>query len=628
MNYLNYLLLFLLLLSFSAVSQTITVGNGGDFQTLSQAQSSMSPGDTVIVLDQTFSNGTQYLTINGLPGQPIVIMGQTNQGPIFQGGTEGIHLSGCNYVEINGLVFQQQTSNSMNIDDAGSYNIPSTGIVVRNCLFRDMAANGNNDFLKMSGVDQFLISNCTFINGSSGAGSGVDFVGCHYGSVEDCYFDSPGTSGIQCKGGSQFITIQRNVLKNIAERALNLGGSTGLPYFRPALPNPIVNAFEGADLDVFSNVFIGNKAPIAYVGCVRVKVRNNTFYKPDGWVIRILQETTVPGFLTCADNEFSNNVIYLQNDLVEVNIGSATNPGSFTFSNNTWYNESSNSWSPVLPAPAQNQQIANPLFTDPSNEDFNLLAQSPCIATGFQYSTPTTDFNQLPFANPPSRGAYEGNLIASTDVAVRLFLEGAYLSNSLMKDDLRSKGLLPATDPWSLSPDILPAAMTVSGNNALVDWVLLEFRDPNDISSTIYTTSAVVQRDGDLVTSDGVNPIAIEQSLPPSVYLVVNHKNHLKVMSPIPIPLIANALTYDFTTQNSYLGGGAGQKELSTGVWALNTGNGNGDKEITGDDRISWALENGNFNVYSTTDFNMDGEVTGADRITWSFNNGLFSVVP
>ncbi len=626
MNCLSYLFLFLLPLSFTAFSQQITVGNGGDFPTLSQAQSSVNPGDTLLVLDQIFTNGTQFLTINGLPGQPVVIMGQTSQGPIFQGGTEGLHLSGCNYVEINGLVFQQQTGNGLNIDDAGSYTIPSTHIEIKNCLFRDMAAGGNNDLLKMSGVDHFLISNCTFLNGGSG-GSGIDFVGCHYGVVEDCYLDNAGTSGIQNKGGTQFITIQRNVFKNMGQRALNLGGSTGLQFFRPPLPNPIVDAFEAADIDVFSNVFIGNRAPIAYVGCVRVQVRNNTFYQPDNWVIRILQETTVPGFLTCADNEFSNNIIYLETDKTEVNIGSNTNPASFTFSHNAWYNEASNNWAPILPVTDQNQLIGDPLFNDPANEDFSLTSQSPFIGNGFSYNTPTTDFNQLPFANPPSRGAHEGAVAGTTDLSIRFLLEGAYdFGAGLMTDNLRDKGLLPAEDPWALSPNIPASALAVTGNDALVDWVMIEFRDPNNLATILHTTSGLVQRDGDLVSADGSSLISVAALLPEDVFLLIRHQNHLKAMHAVSV--VANVISYDCTTQNAYEGGGTGQKELSPGVWALHAGNANEDNEITGADKASWILENGIFNVYSPNDFNLDGEVNGADNVSWFTNNGVFSVVP
>lgn len=629
MNRLKYLLLAFLILPLTAFSQVITVGSGGNFPTLSQAQSAIGPGDTVIVLNQVFSNSPQYLTLNGLPGQPIVIMGQTNQGPIFQGGAEGIHLISCNYVELNGLVFQQQTANGLNIDDGGSYSIPSTHIIVRNCLFRDMAASGNNDLLKMSGVDNFLISNCTFLNGASG-GSGLDFVGCHYGAVEDCVFDNAGSSGIQNKGGTQYITIQRNIFKNMSQRALNLGGSTGLPYFRPPLPTPIVDAFEAADIHVFSNVFIGNWAPIAYVGCVRVKVRNNTFYKPQNWVIRILQETTVDGFLTCADNEFSNNIIYLENDLTEVNIGTNTNPASFTFSHNAWFNEAANNWTPVLPVTDEEQLIDNPLFLDDVNEDFRLSTQSPFIGNGFSFGTPTTDFDQLPFANPPSRGAYEGNpVIGETNLSIRFFLEGAYDANTgLMRDDLRDKGLLPAADSWSLSQDIPAAALAVTGNNALVDWVLIELRNPNDLSNTLYTTSGLVQRDGDLVDFDGTSLVSIDYPLSGDVYLLIRHKNHLKAMSPVALTALVNTITLDFTTQNAYQGGGVGQKELSPGVWGLCAGNSDEDDEIIGADKAAWATENGLFSIYSSNDFNLDGEVNGGDKIYWNKNNGLFSLIP
>lgn len=266
-----------------------------------------------------FSDGAQFIeNINGTEFSPVVIIAQNEHQSIFQGGTEAIHLINCSYVEINGLVIEQQTGNGINVDDGGDYSTPSKHITIRNCIFQNMTGLGNNDFLKISGVDSFLIEQCEFINGSS-RGSGVYLVGCHWRTIQDCNFDNPGTSGIQNKGGTQYIRIQRNTFKNVSQRALNLGGSTGLEFFRPPLSDPISDAFEAADLEVYSNVFIGSRAPIAYVGSVRVKVYNNTFYKPENWVIRILQENTTAGFLMCSNNDFKNNSIYLSNDLTEVN---------------------------------------------------------------------------------------------------------------------------------------------------------------------------------------------------------------------------------------------------------------------------------------------------------------------
>ena len=409
------LLLFALIAGTNLASgQNITVGPTGDFPNLEAAESSMDPGDTVILLDHTYTDGAQFLTINGLHENPIVIMAQNEHQAIFQGGTEAIHLVNCTHVELYGLVIQQQTGNGINIDDGGDYSTPARHITIRNCIFRDMAANGNNDLLKLSGLDSFLVTGNQFINGGAG-GSGVDMVGCHYGTIQDNYFDNAGVTGIQAKGGTQFIRIQRNIFKDLSQRALNLGGSTGLQFFRPPLPNPIVNAFEAADLEVFSNIFIRSWAPIAYVGCVRVKVFNNTLYDPQNWVIRILQETTEPGFLACADNEFRNNIIYLEQDLTEVNIGPNTAPETFLFSNNLWFNESSNSWSPNLPVPDVNQIIDNPNFTDPAQEDFSIPTNSPAVENGMTLTAPTTDFLQNFYFDPPSIGAFEGHN-STTDI--------------------------------------------------------------------------------------------------------------------------------------------------------------------------------------------------------------------
>ena len=221
----SLLLTSILLLSNLSNAQIITIGSTGDYNNLEAAESFVSPGDTLLLQPQVFSDGAQFLTLNGTEDKPILIIAEEQHQSIFRGGTEAIHLLDCSYLILDGLVVEQQTGNGINIDDGGDYSSPAKHITIRNCIFRDMAASGNNDLLKMSGVDSFLIEKCVFINGGSG-GSGVDFVGCHWGTVQDCMFDNSGNSGIQNKGGTQFIRIQRNTFKNIAQRALNLGGST------------------------------------------------------------------------------------------------------------------------------------------------------------------------------------------------------------------------------------------------------------------------------------------------------------------------------------------------------------------------------------------------------------------
>lgn len=384
----------------------ITIGPGADFATLADAGPSLEAGDSVTVLDGFYSNGTQFLfDLTGTAEAPILIKSESLYGAIFDGSAESIHLVRCKHVILDGFLIQHQTGNGMNIDDGGNYDVPTHHITIRNCHFRDIDAVGNNDLLKLSGLDDFHIHHCVFENGA--AGSGVDMVGCHNGIIEDCIFNNTGNSGIQAKGGTQYIRIQRNEFRDIAQRAINIGGSTGLEFFRPPLTDPIVNAFEAANIEVFSNLFIGSWSPIAYVGCINCVVRNNTFYQPQNWAIRILQETTVPGFLPCSDNEFSNNIVFLANDITEVNIGPNTSPATFEFSNNLWFNAANNFWLPVLPVNDENQIIADPMFADAEAEEFALLEQSPAIAMGYPFDNPDTDFELYLFSNPPAIGAFE-----------------------------------------------------------------------------------------------------------------------------------------------------------------------------------------------------------------------------
>ncbi|MDH3246043.1 MAG: T9SS type A sorting domain-containing protein, partial [Saprospiraceae bacterium] len=148
--------------------------------------------------------------------------------------------------------------------------------------------------------------------------------------------------------------------------------------------------------------------------CVRVKVVNNTIYEPENWVIRILQETTEPGFLSCSDNEFRNNIIYLSQDLTEVNIGPNTQPATFIFTNNLWYNASSNSWSPALPVTDSNQVLGDPLLNNPTQEDFSIPPSSPAVGAGINLPEPLSDFVMNSYYAPPSIGAFEGHESTTT----------------------------------------------------------------------------------------------------------------------------------------------------------------------------------------------------------------------
>ncbi len=124
--------------------------------------------------------------------------------------------------------------------------------------------------------------------------------------------------------------------------------------------------------------------------------------------------------------------------------------------------------------------------------------------------------------------------------------------DSLMRDELRVKNLIPLTSPYSYwnptipANTILPTVLTTTGRNAIVDWVFVELRDSADSTKIIRSQSALVQRDGDIVSLDGVSPIQAVGQNGTAYYVAVRHRNHLAVMTAGAVPLTAAGTTIDF----------------------------------------------------------------------------------
>ena len=378
-----FCLIILLGISLSLFARIHHVGTNQKYSSLTQAISVTIPGDTIMIHKGVYPGGLSFINLQGKADKLVYIISAPSESVIFNGGSTGWHMTDVAYIQIEKIIFQQQTGNGFNIDDGGSYSTPSHHIVFDSCIFRDINAGGNNDLLKMSGVDFFEIKNCIFLNGSK-SGSGIDMVGCHEGLIRNNRFENQGANSIQTKGGSNNIRIEYYFFKQGGQRALNLGGSTGMHFFRPADVR-----YEAAALKVYSNIFIGSDVPVAFVGCIESQVVNNTIYLPDKWVIRILQETVdTSRFYACGNNSFKNNIIYRDNRVAnDCNVGANTNPKSFHFSGNLWYHSHNSNWiGPNLPVADINCIIGkDPLFNNASFDDFSLKESSPAAGKGFNY---------------------------------------------------------------------------------------------------------------------------------------------------------------------------------------------------------------------------------------------------
>lgn len=179
-------------------------------------------------------------------------------------------------------------------------------------------------------------------------------------------------------------------------------------------------------------------------------------------------------------------------------------------------------------------------------------------------------------------------------VSPRIMLTGPYsATNNTMNDSLRIKPDFPLSAPTIYGTGkfthagrqpanagiINPAILSVTGANAIVDWVFLWFKDPANPATNLQTIVALLQRDGDIVDLDGVSPVVIPGNAQ-NYILGVGHRNHLSVRSPNGSGLTfseTSATSYDFTTAQSKAFGTNPMRQIDTTplTFGLHAGNAN-----------------------------------------------------
>jgi hypothetical protein len=331
-----------------AAEQKISVS---DDASLRQAINNAKPDHRIVIASGRYRPELSTRALHGTQAHPIVIeAADPKNKPSIEGGSLAMHFGQCSHLVLRNLVIRGQTGNGINVDDGGAYDSPSHHITLDGIDVFDIGPRGNRDPIKVSGLDDFVIRNCRI---EGWGGQAIDMVGCHRGLIESCTFRGKDGfeqgSGPQTKGGSSNITIRNCTFINAAERGVNIGGSTGLKFFRP--PDA---KYEAKDIVVEGNRFVGGMAPICFVGVDGATVRYNTIYHPDRWILRILQENTEAGFVPSRKGVFERNLVVFERKVVPVNIGGNTDPKSFVFRQNYWFcSDSPQNSRPQLPSVEQ-----------------------------------------------------------------------------------------------------------------------------------------------------------------------------------------------------------------------------------------------------------------------------------
>lgn len=300
---------------------------------LKAALAAAVPGTVIRIGPGEFPGGWSVTGVRDLTIEAL----DAKDRPVFRGGGTAWHFSRCENLTVRGLIATGQTANGFNIDDGGQREKPVRGLTLEKVEVRDIGPQGNHDGIKLSGLTDLTVRDCVV---EGWGGQGIDMVGCHRGLVAGCEFRGKAgfsaSAGVQMKGGSSGITVEKCRFVNAGERPVNLGGSTGKDFFRPPGAD-----YEARAVTVRNCVFEGSPCAAAFVGLDGGEFSENTILFPGKWIFRILQETRDENFAPCRNVVVRGNRIVFRRAEVatEVNIGPGTAAETFTFSGNRWLAE-------------------------------------------------------------------------------------------------------------------------------------------------------------------------------------------------------------------------------------------------------------------------------------------------
>ncbi len=198
---------------------------------------------------------------------------------------------------------------------------------------------------------------------------------------------------------------------------------------------------------------------------------------------------------------------------------------------------------------------------------------------------------------------------------LKVYLQGATLNpiageEDLMRDDLRSSGLVPTISPFNSNLFINSAVLDIEGSGAIVDWVFVEFRDESN--NVVDGIPFLLQRDG---TLRGAEPelVGRRETFPENMIIAIYHRNHIPIITANPIATTeGDSITVDFTDPNQVQGGENALVEISKGIFAMIAGDFDENGQIQPSDVNQTTAQIGT-SSYSNADMDMNGQIQPAD---------------
>ena len=256
----------------------------------------------------------------------------------------------------------------------------------------------------------------------------------------------------------------------------------------------------------------------------------------------------------------------------------------------------------------------------------------------------------------PSCGGNIAGSSAAFSLNITVLLEGAYQpAYRSMSTELNQLGYLPGQNPntffgtktesgqpYNQAPWFYEgteginmgtsnkSSDAIDYDEQAVDWVLISLRKTENKDSEVWKAAGLLYADGTLEMSGTYN-LPSKQT---EYFVVVEHRNHLPIMSRTRVPIVNGTIVYDFSAQDAYTSiVGVGQIRTEDGRYAMAAGNGelvtdlSSDLDINARDLSCWLQINGSNSSYFLEDYDMNGDVNVKDRLLWEKNNGLFTTL-
>ncbi|WP_422104221.1 HYR domain-containing protein [Winogradskyella sp.] len=182
-------------------------------------------------------------------------------------------------------------------------------------------------------------------------------------------------------------------------------------------------------------------------------------------------------------------------------------------------------------------------------------------------------------------GAIEIADVAPPKLKPLVFLQGAAINpntgeGALMRDDLRVDDLIPTTSPYTDGLTCDASVFSTTGSNAIVDWVWVELRDATDSTVVIDGRSALLQRDGDVVDTDGLSTISFTVPFG-NYYVAIKHRNHVGIMTAATQTLGTTTAAVDLSSNLTAVEGGSNALVLlANGSYGMYSGDHDGNAQV------------------------------------------------